>query len=109
MTNGAAPPTSQAESFFKSGLLRLDLRERDVALPARGVALEKVVHLLRRARERIERRVGEELPGVPGGRDLVEPGRELLDDGPRRSRRDHDAPPGRDVVAAVTELGERRH
>src|SRR6267154_708494 len=90
-------------------LLRLDLRQFHVALPALSVALHERLHLFGRTRERVERRVREELLRVLGGGDLVEPAGELVHDGFGRTRGHHDAPPGRDVGSAVPELGERGH
>src|SRR6195256_2201791 len=90
-------------------LLRLDLRQFHVALPALGVALQERLHLSGRARERVERRPREKLLRVLGRRDRVEPAGELVDDRPGRARRNDDAPPRRHVTAPVAELGERRH
>src|SRR5437660_292837 len=93
----------------RSNSLWLDLRQFHVALPALRVALHERLHLFGRTRERVERRVREELLRVLGTGDLVEPAGELVHDGFGRARGDHDAPPGRDVGSAVAELGERRH
>src|SRR6266545_2307139 len=93
----------------RSDLLRLDLGQFHGALPAFRIALHERLYLFGRTRERVERRVRKELLGVLGSGDLVEPAGELVHDGFGRARRDHDAPPGRDVGAAVAELGERRH
>src|SRR5437773_9533067 len=90
-------------------LLRLDLRQLYVALPALGVALQERAHLLGRTRERVERRPREKLLGVLGRRDRVEPAGELVDDRLGRARRNDDAPPRRHVAAPVAKLGERRH
>src|SRR6266853_3581936 len=103
---------SRAGAGVNSGsgaLLRLDPRQLHVALPALGVALQERLHLLGRTRERVERRPREELLRVSGSGDLIEPAGELVHNGFGRARGDHDAPPGRDVGAAVAELRERRH
>src|SRR5712691_4125522 len=63
----------------RSNSLRLDLRQLHVALPALGVALQERLHLLGRARERVERRPREKLLRVFGRRDRVEPAGELDD------------------------------
>src|SRR5437879_8288309 len=89
-------------------LLRLDLRQLHVALPALGVALQERLHLLGRTRERVERRPREKLLGVLGRRDRVEPAGELVDDRPWCACRNDDAPPRRHVAAPVAELGDCR-
>src|SRR6266852_8965193 len=99
----------RAGSGVNEQLLRLDLGQLHVALPALGVALHERLHLFGRTWERVEGRARKELPRAFGSRDLVEPAGELVHDGLGRARRDHDAPPGRDIGAAVAELGERRH
>src|SRR5438093_2816715 len=61
-------------------LLRLDLGQLHVALPAFRVALHERLHLFGRARERVEGRTREELLRVLGSGDLVEPAGELVHD-----------------------------
>src|SRR5260221_5961716 len=69
---------SRAGAGVNERLLRLDLRQVHVALPALGVALQERLHLLGCARERVERRVGKELPRGLGSGDLVERAGEAL-------------------------------
>src|SRR6266853_1076060 len=100
---------SPAGAGVNEQLLRLDLRQLYVALPALGVAPQERLHLSGCARERVERRTREKLLGVLGRRDRVEPAGELVDDRLGRARRNDDAPPRRHVTAPVAELRERRH
>src|SRR5262245_31583197 len=94
---------------FMASSLWLDLRQLDVALPALRVALQQRLHLRRRPRERIERGIGQEFLRVLGGGDLVEPAGEPVDDRLGRAARDDHAPPGRNIVTTVADLGQRRH
>src|SRR6266446_4698100 len=101
---------SRARARVNSGaLLRFDLRQLHVALPALCVALHERLHLFGRTRERVERGPREKLLRVFGRRDRVEPAGELVDDRLGRARRNDDAPPRGHVAVPVAELGERRH
>src|SRR6266853_4847480 len=81
----------RAGSGVNEQLLRLDLGQLHVALPALSVALHKGLHLFGRTRERVERRVRKELLRVLDSGDQVEPAGELVHDGFGRARGDHDA------------------
>src|ERR1700704_2804942 len=87
------PTVFRAGAGDNDQLLRLDLRQFHVALPALRVALHERLHLFGRTRERVERRVREELLRVLGGGDLVEPAGEDTKqflDGFGRTRGHHD-------------------